>query len=95
MNTHTELRGAVQHDFDTFGKDIVKLVVEAAARVRDITGFEEDEFYEEQIRQLCDLEVEAAACHEVVQQVRVGCSRFTQYTVESAWYRTVCSTAAV
>ena len=63
MNAHPELRTNVQHDFDVFSKESLKKVVEAAARVRDITGIEndEDEVFEEQVRQLCKLEVEASA----------------------------------
>lgn len=83
MNAHPELRTNVQHDFDVFSKESLKKVVEAAARVRDITGIEndEDEVFEEQVRQLCKLEVEASASYQVVQQVSARCCRFTQCAV--------------
>lgn len=77
MNAHVELRGATQQDFEKFAKVSIAKVVEAAARVRDITGIDDevDQVFEQQIRELCELEVEASACQEVVEQVSPCCSR--------------------
>jgi hypothetical protein len=72
MNSHAELRGSTRHDFSKFAKRSISEVVEAAARVRDVTGIDNDieEVFEQQIRYLSDLEVKAKACQEVVEQVR-------------------------
>lgn len=71
MNTHAELQGATQHDFDRLAKVFIPKVVEAAARVQDITGigsvFEAE--FDKQVQQLCELDVEATASKEVLSKV--------------------------
>lgn len=71
MNVHAELRGATQQDFGKFSKSSIIKLVQAAARVRDIADEDPDleDFFQNQVRQLCELEVDAKACQEVVQQV--------------------------
>jgi hypothetical protein len=69
--THPELRSLSQDAFSKFVQTTLGKVVEAAARVRDTTGIDEElePAFEEQIRKLCSLEVEALAAREVVSQV--------------------------